>query len=186
MRSVIAGIVLWAAVAHADGGYFTESLGGASLGGDFARFPGAPRLAFGGGYVHGPWAVELSVAGLVPDLFFIDCYGEECASALAPEAGMTEVNLDLRKSWRVIYSKWTNKIGLDFVLHGGPRFVVGEDALADYNGAGVGGGAALDLDLKVFSMFVDFSADWLVLTGPGDPYAGEVRSVSIGGRLGWM
>lgn len=186
MRSVFLGLMLCAGVAYADGGYFTESLGGAGFGGDLARFPGAPRLAFGGGYVHGPWALEFTVAGLIPDLFFIDCYGEECASALAPQAGMTEVNLDVRKAWRVIYSKWTNKIGLDLVLHAGPRFVTGEEAIGGYDGAGLGGGAAIDLNLKLLSMFVDFSSDWLVLTSPERTLTGRVDSVSMGMRLGWM
>ena len=178
------------AVSHpvlADGAYVSESLGGANYDGDLARFgSGAPRVQLAGGYVHGPWAVELSVTGLVPDLFFIDCYGAECAAAAAPALSMTVVGLDVRHAWRVIYSTWTNKIGLDFVLHGGPRTYVADDALAGYRGFGIGGGAAFDLNLKVFSMFVDFSTDLVELHGDGDTYLGRLPSVMVGGRLGWM
>lgn len=190
MRWAIFAICMVMASSHparADGAYIGEGLGGTAYHGDFARFgSGAPRLQISGGYVRGPWALEVWGAGLVPDFFYIDCYGDECAAAAAPQLGMSELGIDIRRAWRVVYSTWTNKIGLDFVLHGGPRFAVGTDSLDGYQGVGLGGGAALDLNLKLISMYVDFSSDLVELSGPGGTFSGSLPTIMMGCRLGWM
>jgi hypothetical protein len=188
MRWAILAILAVSATASAGGFYFTESFGGADYGGDLKKFnSGAPRFQAGAGIVHGHWGVEGWGAGLDPMFLFIDCYGEEeCAAAAAPQLSMTEVGLDVRRTWRAVYSKWTRHIGIDFVLHAGPRYFVAQDALAGYRGIGLGGGAAIDLNLKVFSMFIDFSTDFLELHGEGPTYLGRLPTIQIGGRMGWM
>lgn len=188
MRWPILALLAMASPAAADGVYVGESLGGASYQGDLSSFGGgAPRLQLAGGYVRGPWAVEASITGMVPDLFYIDCYGDECLAAAAPTPGLTQVGLDLRRAYRIVYSTWTNKIGLDMVLHGGPRWFVGQDALERFAGPGLGGGAGLDLNLKVFSMFVDLGVDLpLLRSSDGDTLTGRLPYLAFGGRVGWM
>ena len=192
MRWVFLAILVATAIsrpspAAAGGFYFTERFGGASYKGDLARFgTGAPRLQAGVGVVRGPWAVELYGGGMDPDFFFIDCYGEECAAALAPTLSFVEWGADVRRSWRVLRSTWTSWIGLDFVLHGGPRYFIAEGALEGYRGIGLGGGATFDANFRVMSMFVDFSTDFLRLQGDGDAFNGQLPGIQIGMRLGWM
>jgi len=174
--------------AAAGGFYLTERFGGASYKGDLARFgSGAPRLQAGLGVVRGPWAVEFYGGGMDPDLFYIDCYGEECDTiAAAPSLSFVEWGLDVRRSWRVLRSTWTSWIGLDFVLHGGPRYFIAERALDGYRGVGLGGGATFDANFRVMSMFVDFSTDLVRLSGGGETFTGQLPGIQIGMRLGWM
>jgi hypothetical protein len=176
------------AAARADGFYLSEGLGGVGYSGDLARFnSGAPRFQVGAGITHGHWGVEAWGAGMDPMALFIDCYGEEeCAAAAAPQLSMMELGFDVRRTWRAVYSKWTRHVGIDFVLHAGPRYFEAYDALAGYHGMGLGGGATIDLNLKVFSMFIDFSTDFLELHGDGPTYLGRLPTIQIGGRLGWL
>jgi hypothetical protein len=169
------------------GGYLFESIGGASYSGDLSRFgSGAPRLIAGIGVSRGPWAVEVFGGGFAPDLFYIDCYGDECAAAATPSLELVEFGVDLRRSWRVLHSTYTKKIGLDFVLHGGPRFYMADLALPGYQGLGIGGGAAIDANFKVVSMFIDFTTDFIELHGEGRTFFGRLPGVQIGMRFGWM
>ena len=65
------------------------------------------------------------------------------------------------------------------MLHGGPRYFQADEALAGYRGVGIGGGATFDLNLKVFSMFVDFNTDLLELHGDGRTYVGKLPGIMI-------
>lgn len=188
MRCSILVMLALCRVAAADGAYFTESFGGGSYQGDVGRFnSGAVRLQIGVGYVHGPWALEASVTGYMPDFLYIDCYGDECLAAEAPTAGLVIANLDLRRAWRVLRPRFTTKVGLDMVLHGGPRWATGNDALAGYAGPGIGGGATLDANLKIFSMYLDLGMDLALMRGSdGDVLTAKVPYVACGARLGWM
>ncbi len=190
MRWVFLAILVATATPAAAGGfYLTERFGGASYSGDLARFgAGAPRLQAGVGVVRGPWAIEVYGGGMDPDLFYIDCYGAECDSiaAAGPSLSFVEWGADLRRSWRVLRSTWTSWIGLDFVLHGGPRYLIAERALDGYRGLGLGGGATFDANFRVMSMFLDFSTDFVRLEGDGEAVTGRLPSIQIGMRLGWM
>jgi len=188
MRSSILVMLALCTPAAADGGYLTESIGGGAYQGELGRFSsGEARLQVGGGYVRGPWALEASATIYIPDFYYIDCYGDECLAAQAPPAGLVIANLDLRRAWRVLRPIFTRKIGLDMVLHGGPRWAAGETALTGYAGPGLGGGATLDLNLKLFSMFVDLGMDLALLRGSdGDVLTAKLPYVACGFRLGWM
>ena len=173
--------------------------------GDLGRFSsGEFRGQFGVGYVHGPWALEVSGAAYIPGFLYIDCYGEECLAAQAPSAGLAVANLDVRRAWRVVRSWSTRKvgnarrawrvapaipraIGIDLVLHGGPRWVTGQDALEGYAGPGLGGGATFDLNLRIVSMYLDLGMDLTLMRGAdGDLLTGKLPYIATGVRLGWM
>lgn len=188
MRSSILVMLALCRTAAADGAYFTESFGGGSFQGEVGRFSsGAFRLQVGAGYVRGPWALEASGTGYIPDFFYIDCYGDDCLAAQAPPAGLVLANLDLRRAWRVLRPRFTNKIGLDMVLHGGPRWATGDSALDGYAGPGFGGGATLDANLKVVSMYLDLGIDLALMRGnDGDVLTAKLPYVTCGIRLGWM
>jgi len=194
MRWLVCAIVIAAAQpALADDGYFvSESLGGASYRGDLASYGGAPRFQIGFDVRRGPWTVEVFGSFLVPDLFFIDCYGEECAYAARPEAGLGAFGLDLRKRWRLLsVRRWGKpgvyeRPGLFAALHAGPRWFVGDDAIRGSRGPGVGGGAMLEADLWVIGYFVDAGIDVMRLDGPDGPIHGSTPYVMVGCRLGWL
>lgn len=189
MRCAILLLVALSSTAGADGGYLAESFGGGSYQGDLRDFStGEFRLGISAGYVRGPWALEVGGAAYIPDFFYIDCYGDECLAAAAPEAGLAVAHVDVRRAWRVQRSPWTDKIGIDMVLHGGPRWFVGQDALDARRGPGVGGGATLDLNLRILSVFLDTGMDLGVMAGGDDGEVITVRLpyVAFGMRLGWM
>jgi hypothetical protein len=182
-----------AAPALADNGYYLdEAMGGASYRGELARYDGAPRLKVGFGARRGTWAVEGFAAFLVPDLFYIDCYGAECAYAAAPQAGLGAVGVDVRKRWKLLsLRRWGKpgvyeRPGLFMAVHGGPRWFVGDDAIREMGGPGVGGGAALEADLWVIGYYVDVGLDVFRLAGNGDPIHGSTPYVMFGAKVGWL
>ena len=190
MRWALLAVIACSSTAVADGFYATESFGGASYQGDLGRYAdGLARFSAGAGVVTGPWAVEVSGTWLVgPDYFAIDCYDEqECAALAAPDPELHFIALDVRRTWRVLYSTWTRHVGVDLVLHGGPRRFGGDGLFAGYQGYGVGGGASIDVNLKVFSMFVDFGTDVGALSRDGyETLYAKLPYVTLGARLGWM
>jgi hypothetical protein len=194
MRWLIIAIVITAATAaHADDGYFVdEALGGASYRGELGRYDGAPRFQLGFGVRRGDWTVEAFGTFLVPDFFYIDCYGEECAYAAKPQAGLGAFGVDARKRWRLLsLRRWGKpgvyeRPGLFMALHGGPRWFVGDDAIAGYAGPGLGGGASLEGDLWVIGYYVDFGMDLMRLSGPGDAIHGSTPYVMLGAKVGWL
>jgi hypothetical protein len=194
MRCLVVVIVFMAAApALANDGYFlSESLGGASYRGELTRYDGAPRFQIGVGVRRGPWTVEAFGSFLVPDLFFVDCYGEECAYAARPQAGLGAFGLDLRKRWRLLsLRRWGKpgvyeRPGVFMALHGGARWFVGSDAIRGYQGPGVGGGATLEADLWVIGYYVDVGVDVMRLDGPGEPIHGSTPYVMFGAKVGWL
>jgi len=194
MRWLAVAIAITAAApAVADDGYFfSESLGGAGYRGELAKYDGAPRFQIGASVRRGPWTVEAFGSFLVPDLFFIDCYGEECAAAARPQAGLGAFGLDLRKRWRLLgVRRWGKpgvyaRPGVFMALHGGARWFVGDDALQGYQGPGIGGGAALEGDLWLIGYYLDLGVDVMRLDGPGEPIHGSTPYVMVGGKLGWL
>lgn len=190
MRWLALAVLACSTPAAADGVYVFESLGGASFQGDLRQYStGSPRASIGAGYRHGVWALEVSgVWHFAEDFFAIDCYSEEeCAAIAAPDPEMRHLAIDVRRTWRVIHSPVSKHFGVDLSLHGGPRRYDGLDALDRFAGYGVGGGAQFDLNLKVFSAFVDFGTDVAVLSHPdADTILARLPYVMVGGRLGWM
>jgi hypothetical protein len=196
MRWLVIAIAITAATpAHADDGYYVEeSMGGSSYQGQLGQYgDGAPRVQIGFGARRGPWTVEAFGSFMVPDLFFVDCYGSECAYAARPQAGLGAFGVDLRKRWRLLsLRRWGKpgtyeRPGVFMALHGGPRWFVGDDAIAGYHGPGIGGGATLEGDLWVIGYFVDFGIDVLRLQGPqGDTIRGSTPYVMFGGKVGWL
>ena len=127
------------AAADGNGGYFVEAAGGAPFQGDLARFSdGAVRLQVGGGWVRGDWALEASVSIFIPDALYTPCPNTKCR-VLAPPLDLVIGNLDVRRAWRILRPRFTRKIGLDMVLHGGPRWAFAETPTEAWAGPGVGG-----------------------------------------------
>ena len=190
---VFAIAITTAAPAFADDGYFlAESLGGAGYRGELARYDGAPRLQVTGGWRHGDVTYEVSGSFLIPDMFFIDCYGEECAYAAKPQAGLGAFGVDARKRWRLLsLRRWFKpgvyeRPGLFAAVHGGARWFVGSEALEGYQGPGLGVGAALEGDVWVIGYFVDVGIDVMTLKGPGDTIHGSTPYLMFGGKMGWL
>ncbi len=186
-------VITLAASARADDGYFiAESLGGTSYRGELARYGGAPRFQIGFDVRRGPWTFEVFGSFAVPDAFFIDCYGDECAYAAQPKAGLGAFGVDLRKRWRLLSLKRLGKPGvyerpgLFMALHGGPRWFVGDSAIDGYSGPGLGGGAAVEGDVWVIGYYVDFGLDVMRLSGPGEAIHGSTPYVMFGGKMGWL
>ncbi|MCW5804732.1 MAG: hypothetical protein KIT31_20335 [Deltaproteobacteria bacterium] len=201
-RFVLAMLIVGAAVgtarAEETGVYVQEALGGFAYGGDLGRpGTGAPRLQLGVGVRRGADTAELFVAGAVPDLLFIDCYGAECDRT--PQNGFTQVGVDFRRQWPLVRTRWS-RVGVSMFLHAGPRWVIGEAALAGMRGPGVGAGAGIAGDAKLIGYFLDFGLDAMWLRGPSGAIArgpaggqlesrdlfGTARYIVIGGKLGWM
>lgn len=187
-------------VARADetGVYVQEALGGFAYGGDLGGpGTGAPRFQIGVGLRRGADTAELFVAGAVPDLFFVDCYGAEC-DGTKPKS-FTQIGVDLRRQWPLLRSRWS-RVGVSMFLHAGPRWVVGNDALAGMRGPGIGAGAGISGDAKLIGYFIDFGIDamWLhgpfgeIARAPGDSQPesrdmlGTAKYIVFGGKLGWM
>ncbi|MBA3458201.1 MAG: hypothetical protein H0T42_34285 [Deltaproteobacteria bacterium] len=81
----------------------------------------------------------------------------------------------------------TRKIGIDLVLHGGPRWAVAETPRDSYTGPGLGGGTTLEVNLKAVSMFVDLGMDVAMLRGDnGDMMSARLPYFTAGMRLGWF
>ncbi|HEY5949821.1 MAG TPA: hypothetical protein VIV40_30205 [Kofleriaceae bacterium] len=196
MRWLVFAIAITAAshVAVADDGYYLEEgLGGGSYNGELGRFgDGAPRLQIGFAARRGSVSYEAFGSFLIPDLFFIDCYGEECAYAARPQAGLGAFGVDVRKRWRLLsLRRWGKpgvyeRPGLFVALHGGPRWFVGSDAIQDYQGPGLGGGAALEGDIWIFGYFADVGMDVMRLSGPNDTLHGSMPYVMFGVKIGWL
>lgn len=195
MRWLVFAIAITAAtrpVVADDGYYFEESFGGAGYQGELGRYEGAPRLRVGFGVRRGPLAYELFGAATIPDFGYIDCYGDECAYAARPTAGLGELGFDLRKRWRLLsLQRWGKpgtyeRPGVFVALHGGPRWFWGNDALDGYGGPGLGGGAALEGDLWVLGYFVDLGIDVMRLRGATDTVHGSTPYIMFGAKVGWL
>lgn len=190
----LAIVITLAAPARADSGYYVaESFGGGGYDGQLGRYgDGAPRFQIGFAARRGSWTIEAFGSFSIPDLFYIDCYGEECAYAARPQAGLGAFGLDLRKRWRLLsLRRWGKpgvyeRPGVFVALHGGPRYFVGDNAIDGYHGPGLGGGAALEGDLWLIGYFVDLGLDVMRLSGPGEPIRGSTPYVMFGGRVGWL
>ncbi len=189
MRSSIFVMLALCGTASADGGgYFIETIGGARYLGDLDRFSnGEARLQLGGGYVRGPWALEASFTIFIPDEQYTDCSTRKCLAAVAPPVDLVVANLDLRRAWRILRPRFTHKIGVDMVLHGGPRWAICETPRDAYAGPGLGGGTTLEVNLKAASMFVDLGMDVAMLrSGTGDVLTARLPYLTAGMRLGWF
>ena len=194
MRLLVFAIAITAATpAVADDGYYVdEAMGGADFRGELARYDGAPRLKIGFGVRRGTWAVEGYGAFLVPDLFYIDCYGDECAYAARPQAGLGAFGVDVRKRWKLLHlRRWGKpgvyeRPGLFMALHGGPRWFVGDDAIQGYQGPGLGAGAALEGDIWVIGYYMDVGLDVMTLAGPGDAIHASTPYLMFGAKVGWL
>src|SRR5258705_8760568 len=151
---VIAIAITSSTAALADDGYFfSESLGGAAYRGELSRYDGAPRFQIAFDVRRGDVTYEVFGAFMIPDFYYIDCYGEECAYAAKPEAGLGAFGVDVRKRWRLLsLRRWGKpgvyeRPGLFAALHGGARWFVGSEAIDGYQGPGLGAGAALGGDI---------------------------------------
>lgn len=191
MRSSILVILALTQAAAADGGgYFIESVGGGAYKGDVGQFsPWEARLQLGGGYVRGPWAIEASFTLFLPDQPYQPtgaCGAAKCRSLGSP-IDLSLGNVDVRRAWRLLRPRFTRKIGLDLVLHGGPRWAVATTPRDSYAGPGLGGGTGLEMNLKAVSMFIDLGMDVAMLRGDsGDMLSARLPYFTAGMRIGWF
>lgn len=202
MRSSIFVLLALCGTAWADGGgYFIETVGWGSYRGDLEQFSrGEARLQIGGGAVRGPWALEASFTLFIPDQPYSSCSTGKCLAAAAPPVDLVIGNLDVRRAWRIlrprvarrpfgrsVVSTAVTKIGIDIVLHGGPRWAICETPRDAYSGPGLGGGTTLEVNLKAVSMFVDLGMDVAMLRGDGgDVMTARLPYLTAGMRLGWF
>ncbi|HEY5927034.1 MAG TPA: hypothetical protein VIV11_35345 [Kofleriaceae bacterium] len=195
MRWLVIAIAITAATpARADSGYYlTEGFGGGDYDGQLARYGGgAPRFHIGFGMRRDDTSFELFGSFLIPDLYYVDCYGEECAYAARPQGGLNTVGIDVRRRWRLLSLRRFGKPGVYerpgvFVaLHGGARWFGGEEALSDYAGPGIGGGVALEGDLWILGYYLDLGLDLLHLEGPGETIRGSIPYMMFGAKFGWL
>jgi hypothetical protein len=188
---VLVTLIALASPAHADDGYyFQESLGGAAYRGELGRYDGAPMFHFGFNVRRGPWVVEAFGAFTIPDFGYVDCYGSECAYAAKPQAALGMFGVDLKKRLRLLYlhtgHRTFERPGVFVSVHGGPRVIEGDEALANYHGFGLGGGATLEGDLWVIGYYVDVGADVMTLTSRDDTIHGSTPYIMFGGKVGWL
>jgi hypothetical protein len=195
MRWLVVTIVLAAAVPAAadDGYYLTESFGGGDYQGELGYYgDGMPMLHVGVGVRRAEWSVEVLGHFAIPDLYYIDCYGSECAYAARPQAGLNGLAVDVRKRWRLLSMRRIGKPGvyerpgLFVALHGGGRWFWADQALDRYQGPGIGGGAALEGDLWILGYFLDLGMDLVHLRGPGPTVHGSTPYIMVGAKIGWL
>lgn len=197
MRCLLMMLALTSTAAADKGGYFIENVGWGSYRGDLERFsPGEARLQLGGGYVRGPWALEASFTLSLPDQTYSECSTVKCLDTTSPPVDLVVLNLDLRRAWRILRPRFTrrggfatfvSKMGVDVVLHGGPRWTMCETPRDSYGGPGLGGGAMLELNLKAVSLFFGLGMDVAVLRADGgDGMTARLPYAGAGMRVGWL
>lgn len=177
MRSLLV-LLAMTTVAHADRGYFmTEAMGGAAFrGGLNAYGSGMLELGYGLAYRH-----DKRVYGF--DVFGGWSEGDIDGSGLG--GSFVTVGLDVKQLWDVVDSRWS-RFGVQFGLHGGPRYYSGSDALNGYGGPGLRAGATIEANLWVYGMTLDFGFDAMALEMPVDTVTGYAPYVLIGGKAGWL
>ena len=134
-------LLLLPSLAHAEeiGLNIDESFGGASYRGELSAMgTGGPRLQIALNARRGPWTVSFLGGGVIPDFFFIDCYGEECD--VPPSAAYSYSGFDLKHAWPLVHSRHRHG-GLQMFLHGGPRWYEGDEGIKGYSGPGLNAGA---------------------------------------------
>ncbi len=189
MRSSLFVLLALTGSASADGGYFIETVGGGVYGGDLAQFGNwDARLHLGGGYVRGPWALEASVSLFLPDQPYAPpCPTGKCLTFQEPSVDLVVGNLDVRRAWRILRPRFTSKIGIDFIVHGGPRWAVCDTPRDSYSGPGLGGGTGFEINLRAVSMFVDLGVDVAMLrSSSGRVITTDLPYFGAGMRLGWF
>lgn len=193
-------IVAWlGGEAHAGGLFVEEGIGGASYRGDLAPFGGAPRVQISLGIRSGPYTLSILGGATVPDMFYIDCYGDECDPQ--PTAGYTFGGIDLKRAWPI--AGRYEHAAVRLFMHGGARWYSGDNDIEGYAGPGASGGAGIEGDCWLIGYSLDFGLDamWLrgaplrsdeAARGPASGLAstGDIFAatpyIMFSGRLGWM
>lgn len=174
-----------APVSADDGIFVEESIGGTSFAGGLAGYGGGgPRIQLGIGVRRGAWGLEVLGGAIVPDLFFIDCYGDECART-GRRGGYGYFGADLRREVAAARTRYRRLLGR-LVVHAGPRMIVGTEALTGYDGFGVSAGASFEGDAYVIGYFVDVGVDAIWMQIPVDHVLGIAPYVRFGGKIGWL
>jgi hypothetical protein len=184
--AVLLAVLSWSPIVVADGVYLSESIGGTAYQGGLKAYgTGGPRLSISIGYRRDPaWAVEAVIGAIVPDMFYIDCYGDECGED--PRAGAYGFGgVDIKRRWPLAHSRWPG-LAVRATLHAGPRVFIGTDALTGYDGIGLNAGASLEADLWVIGYFLDFGIDAMWMAMPVDHMRATAPYVMFGGKVGWL
>ncbi len=188
MRSLLI-VALLAGAAQADGVYIVGDFGGSSLRGERLDGRGTFRMRGGVGGVLGLWAIEVwGAADVDPGNFAVDCT-EPCA-AFAPLVSFETGGVDVRRELPLVYAHPPRNLRffrprLSAFVHGGVRYVHGDDSLVGYQGGGIGGGVGFELNVRVFAAYVDFGLDRFELEGPHDSIDGESFHIVLGERIGF-
>ncbi len=202
MRSILVSIAMVAGLcgsAAAGGLFIEEGLGGASYQGDLSAFGGAPRVQISLGLRSGPYTFSALVGATVPEMFYIDCYGDECDPQ--PTAGYTFAGFDIKHAWPL--AGRYEHAAVRLFMHGGARWYSGDDDIEGYEGPGASGGAGIEGDCWVIGYALDFGLDAMWMRAPSRPLAGAITRAPSGlgstgdifaaapyvlfsGRIGWM
>lgn len=188
--TVCTGSTAAAEVAPPVGAFVDVSLGRASFTGVLADYDsGAQRSVLGVGLVHGRWGLEVLHVSFVSD-WAGRC--EDCGRVY-PRASFEPdyYGLDVR---RAIHLRPTPSGAVDLVIHAGPRLAlpysidtVSDDRTRAGQGIGFGAGAALEVNGRFLSIYLDASSDWFGFDRSGDHDGlGSLASLSLGLRVGWM
>ena len=175
MRIALAVIAAVSGVAHADGAYVVGDGGGTVMRGDLAGYGPAIRYRAGVGLALGDWAVEGWYAGDRGDMMpfgetgCVSPPGGACpvgGGGFGPSTGsLTSYGVDLRRAFTLVEGHPTEPRGkwmrprLQAFLHAGLRDARGDGGMRGLSGSGFGAGAGLDLNVRVFSVYLDLGAD---------------------------
>jgi hypothetical protein len=190
---IVLALVALGGIAHADGGYVLGEIGGTGMRGDLqARSNGAVRLRGGLGIVIDDWSFEGWGAAETTDFFNIDGCVPACAASAPSPASLMTFGLDIRRNFTLVGGHPQRKLSkffrprLQMFLHGGVREARGEDGITGYAGPGLGGGAGIEINVRIFTGYIEFGGDRFVMTAPGaGPLDVQTFHIVLGERIGF-
>jgi hypothetical protein len=173
-----------AAPAGADRGFHVEqSAGPASYRGGLAAY-GQPRLRveLGLGFRRDAWTLALLGGGIAIEPT-ADCY-----TGCGPDGRLGSYfyyGVDVRRAWPLAQLS-RPRFSIDVVLHGGPRFFVGDHAMTGYMGPGLAAGTRIEVNAWRMGAFVGVGYDLLAMRIPVDGLVGATPHGVFGFKVGWL
>lgn len=174
-------VLAGAASARADTAfYFEETVAAAAYGGDLDAYGDVGlRFTFGFNVRERMWVTQV-VGG---------CILYDGTEPVPPDRGtLCFGGLELRRMWNAnkVRPHRDSRAGIRVSLGGGPRYVVGSEALTGFDGPGVSASARLEGDVWVIGYFLSAGVDLMYLSMPVDRAVGVMPFVGVGAKLGWL